>query len=85
MKQFKTENELVEWIETMHLQNTSGRETENEMFRLGIEAAIEELADLKLFSLASVIKSEAAVCKTCNGLKGWYDEDGYVKCPRCCK
>jgi hypothetical protein len=47
---FKTKEELVDWIETMHLQNTNGRETELEMFRLGIEATIEEITDLGLFS-----------------------------------
>jgi hypothetical protein len=50
MKKFKTNEELVEWIETMHLQNTNGRETEQEMFRLGIEAAIEELTELNLLN-----------------------------------
>lgn len=50
-KIFETKEDLVNWIETMHLQNTSGRETEEEMFRLGIEAAIEELVDLKLLPI----------------------------------
>jgi len=45
MKKFKNKQELVEWIETMYLQNTNGRETAEEMFRLGIEAAIEELTE----------------------------------------
>lgn len=57
MKKFETEEELVEWIETMHLQNTNGRETEEEMFRLGIEAAIEELIEFNLFSIPVVVKS----------------------------
>lgn len=51
MRIFKTEEELVEWIEGMHLQNTNGRENELEMFRLGIEAAIDELSELKLLRL----------------------------------
>lgn len=42
----KTKEELIEWIETMNLQNTNGRETPEEMFRLGVEAAIEELTEL---------------------------------------
>lgn len=50
-KIFETKEDLVNWIETMHLQNTSGRETDEEMFRLGIEAAIEELVDLKLLPI----------------------------------
>ena len=41
----------------MHLQNTNGRETEDEMFRLGIEAAIEELTEFNLFSIPVVVKS----------------------------
>jgi hypothetical protein len=54
---FETKEELVEWIETMHLQNTNGRETEEEMFRLGIEAAIQELTEFNLFSIHGVVKS----------------------------
>jgi len=45
---FKTEKELVDWIYVMHLQNTNGRETPDEMFKLGIEAAITELTDREL-------------------------------------
>ncbi len=63
MKKFETKKELVEWIEDMHLQNTNGRETENEIFRLGIEAAIEELKDLKLLNLGSVMNRFADGCK----------------------
>lgn len=55
MRKFGTKEELVEWIETMHLQNTNGRETEEEMFRLGIEAAIEELTEFNLFSIPVVV------------------------------
>lgn len=57
MKKFETKEELVEWVEIMHLQNTNGRETEDEMFRLGIEAAIEELTEFNLFSIPFVVKS----------------------------
>lgn len=45
---FKSDKELEDWIEIMQLQNTSGGETENEMFRLGIEYTIEELKHLGL-------------------------------------
>ena len=55
MKKFETKEELVEWIETMHLQNTNGRETKEEMFRLGIEATIEELTEFNLFSIPVVV------------------------------
>jgi len=55
MRKFETKEELVEWIETMHLQNTNGRETNDEMFRLGIESAIEELTELNLFSIPFVV------------------------------
>ena len=55
MRKFETKDELAEWIETMHLQNTNGRETELEMFRLGIEAAIEELTEFNLFSIPVVV------------------------------
>ena len=56
MRKFETKEDLAEWIEIMHLQNTNGRETTEEMFRLGIEAAIEELIDFKLFSVPVVVK-----------------------------
>jgi len=55
MRKFETKEELVEWIEIIHLQNTNGRETEEEMFRLGIEAAIEELSEFNLFSIPVVL------------------------------
>lgn len=57
MKAFKTEQELIEWIYSMQLQNTNGRETCDEMFKLGIEACLTELRELKLFSIPDVIKS----------------------------
>ena len=66
MRKFETKDELAEWIETMHLQNTNGRETELEMFRLGIEAAIEELTEFNLFSIPVVVgQSEQLVCPEC--------------------
>jgi len=43
---FETEQKLIDFIESMHLQNTNGRENELEMFRLGIEAALEEFKEL---------------------------------------
>lgn len=36
------EKEFIDYVYDMHLQNTNGRETPDEMFRLGIEAAYEE-------------------------------------------
>lgn len=53
MKNFKSKEELTEWIHAMHLQNTNGRESGDEMFKLGIEACLKELIDLKLFELKS--------------------------------
>lgn len=61
--EFKTESELVEWVYDMHLQNTNGRESHSEMFKLGIEAAIEELKELKLLKLPHSMKSVCAKCK----------------------
>lgn len=55
MIKFETKEELVEWIEIMHLQNTNGRETPDEMFKLGIEAAIEELTEFNLFYIPIVV------------------------------
>ncbi len=48
--------ELTEWIETMNLQNTNGRESPNEMFKLGIKATIEDLIELKLLKVEDIIK-----------------------------
>ena len=48
MKNFKTQKELIEWIYVMRLQNTNGRESHDEMFRLGIESCLDELYELKL-------------------------------------
>lgn len=52
---FKTSDDLIEWVYAMHLQNTNGRETENEMFRLGIENCIQELTELNLLDLLPVV------------------------------
>lgn len=57
MRKFETKEELIDWIEIMHFQNTNGRETQEEMFRLGIEAAIEELTKFNLFSIQDVGRS----------------------------
>ena len=43
MKTFKNKKEFIDWVETIHLQNASGRESSEEMFRLGVEATLEEL------------------------------------------
>lgn len=37
---------FVDYVYNTHLQTTSGRESLNEMFRLGIEAAYKEAIDL---------------------------------------
>lgn len=81
MRKFETKEELVEWIETMHLQNTNGRETEEEMFRLGIEAAIEELTEFNLFSIPVVVgRSEQLPCDCGVMLK---ETTIQVFCPKC--
>src|SRR5690606_1013403 len=81
MRKFETKEELVEWIETMHLQNTNGRETEEEMFRLGIEAAIEELTEFNLFSIPFVVgQSEQLPCDCGVMLK---ETTIQVFCPKC--
>lgn len=51
---FKNETELIDWIYTMQLQNTNGRESHNEMFKKGIEATVTELCELKLLNLHGV-------------------------------
>jgi hypothetical protein len=56
---FKTEQEITSWIHTMHLQNTNGRETPDEMFKLGIEAAVEELIELGLIDAPSDLYERA--------------------------
>lgn len=39
----KTREEIIDIVYMCHLQNTNGRETHEEMFRLGIEACFDEL------------------------------------------
>jgi hypothetical protein len=36
MKQPKTHQEKIEWYSVLHKQNLNGRETEDELFELGI-------------------------------------------------
>jgi len=55
---FESEERLIDFIESMHLQNTNGRENELEMFRLGIEAALEEFKELS--------QSYAKFCVECD-------------------
>jgi hypothetical protein len=43
-----TKKEFIEWTNLMHLQNTNGRETPEEMFLLGIKAAWDEFHELKM-------------------------------------
>ena len=38
-----SKDEFIDFVYTMHLQNTNGRESSDEMFRLGIQAAYEEM------------------------------------------
>lgn len=47
MKQPKTHQEKIEWYSVLHKQNLNGRETEDELFELGISAGIEETEELQ--------------------------------------
>ena len=47
MKQEKTHQEKIEWYSVLHKQNLSGRETEDELFELGISAGIKETEELQ--------------------------------------
>jgi hypothetical protein len=47
MKQLKTHQEKIEWYSVLHKQNLNGRETEDELFELGISAGIEETEELQ--------------------------------------
>jgi len=80
MRKFETKDELAEWIKTMHLQNTNGRETGLEMFRLGIEAAIEELTEFNLFSIPVVVGQSEQLCQCKMPSPSMSD-----KCSRCNK
>ena len=41
----KSKEELIEWIQKVNFKNTNGEETPEEMFRLGVESAVEELTE----------------------------------------
>jgi len=59
----ETKKQIADYIEMMHLQNTNGRETDEELFRLGIEVAINELTELNLLSIPDVVvKRKKLVC-----------------------
>ena len=38
-----SKDEFIDFVYTMHLQNTNGRESHDEMFKLGIGAAYDEM------------------------------------------
>lgn len=46
---FKNKNreECIDIIYDLHLQNTNGRETNEEMFKLGIEACYDEMLEMQ--------------------------------------
>jgi hypothetical protein len=51
------EEEFIDTVFTLHLQNTNGRESYEEMFRLGIEAAYKER------DLLNPIKTSCPICR----------------------
>jgi len=51
---FKTEKEFIEYVDMMQRQNLKDRNTPKEDFIQGIEACLEELKDLNLFSIPVV-------------------------------
>jgi hypothetical protein len=63
MKQPKTHQEKIEWYSVLHKQNLNGRETEDELFELGISAGIEETEELQ---------DEFAI-----GFNDWVNVNGY--------
>ena len=44
-----SKDEFIDFVYTMHLQNTNGRETHDEMFKLGIESAYKEMTGFIAF------------------------------------
>ena len=40
-----SKDEFIDFVYTMHLQNTNGRESHDEMFKLGIGAAYDEMME----------------------------------------
>ena len=44
-----SKDEFIDFVHTMHLQNTNGRETHDEMFKLGIESAYKEMTGFVAF------------------------------------
>jgi hypothetical protein len=64
-------DEFIEYVETLHLQNLSGREDFHKAFQLGIGAAFDEIEELGLFAVVQVCECgnekhpEASRCETC--------------------
>ena len=78
MKQPITHQEKIEWYPVLHKQNLSGRETEDELFELGISAGIketEELQDDYAIEFAEWCKQEYDVENTSHHNK-WLDVPG---------
>jgi hypothetical protein len=61
----KTIQEKSEYYSFLHKQNLNGRESEDELFELGIQVGIEE---------TELIQDEFAI-----GFAEWIDDLGYVK------
>jgi hypothetical protein len=55
-------DEFIEHVETLHLQNLSGREVLHKAFQLGIGAAFDEIEELGLFAVVQA-KPEEHFCE----------------------
>ena len=80
----KTSKEIIELVYDLTLQNTNGRETELEMYKLGIEACYEELCEGEIDNKEQQINNEALLetvpyqcCPVCNGT-GQVLADGFT-------
>ena len=73
-------DEFIDFVYTMYLQNTNGRETHDEMFRLGIEFAYDEMKE----RTAPEVKTMTLTISELNKLYNWafdaasfgYDKEG---------
>ena len=65
----------IEWISSLHKQNLNGRETEDELFELGIRAGIEEChTDEEVLNILIKFWQWSTLYTRKEHLESWFDK-----------